>query len=74
MLFFFYFAFFFFSLDIHDSQDSRWERSILTPIYHFHPLQKHLDISQAIAAKSPPQNIASDQTGTENLWFLSASC
>ena len=72
MLFFLYCVFF--SLDIYDSQDSRRERPILTPVYHFHPLHKRLEISQAIAAKSSPLTIASDQTGTENLWFLSASC
>ena len=26
----------------------------LTPLYHFHPLHRHLDISQAITAESSP--------------------
>ena len=46
----------------------------LTPHYHFHPLHKHLDITQAIAAGSSPLHIASRRTRrTGNLWFSSAS-
>ena len=41
--------------------------------YHFHPLHRHLNISWAITAKSLPLHIASGQTRTRNLWFLSAS-
>ena len=45
----------------------------LTPHYHFHPLHKHLDISQAINAVSSSLHIASSRTRTRNLWFPSAS-
>ena len=45
----------------------------LTPHYHFHPLQRHLDISRAITAERSPRHIASSRTQTGNLWFLSAS-
>ena len=41
----------------------------LTTHYLFHPLHRHLDISQAITAESSPLHIASRQTRTENLWF-----
>ena len=40
----------------------------LTPHYHFHPLHRHLDISQAITAESSPMHIASSRTRTGNLW------
>ena len=45
----------------------------LTRHYHFHPLQRYLDISRAITGESTTQHIASSLTGTEN-WFPSASC
>ena len=45
----------------------------LTPHYHFHPLNRYLDISRAITAESSPLHIASSQTRTGNLWFPSAS-
>ena len=45
---------------IHDLQDSRRRGRIsLTPLYHFHPLHRHLDISWAITAESSPLNILS---------------
>ena len=40
---------------------------------HFHPLHRHLDISQAIIADSSPLQIASSRTQTGNLWLSSAS-
>ena len=40
------------------------EGIFLTPHYHFHPLQRHLDISREITAESSPLNIASDRTRT----------
>ena len=46
---------------------------LLTPVYHFHPLHRHLDISRAIAAESSPLHIAGSRTRTRNLWFPSAS-
>ena len=45
----------------------------LTPQYHFHPLYRHLYISQAITAESSPLHIPSSRTRTGNLWFPSAS-
>ena len=45
----------------------------LTPHYYFHPLHRHLDISQAITAESSPLHIGNSRTQTENLWFPSAS-
>ena len=45
----------------------------LTCHYHFHPLQRYLDISRAITGESTTQDIASSLTGTEN-WFPSVSC
>ena len=70
IFFYFAFLFLFFSLDIQYSHDSRRERPVLISFYH----STHFTNAQATAAKSSPQNIASDQTETENLWFLSASC
>ena len=35
---------------IHDSQDSR--TTYLTPLYHFHPLCRHLDIGRAITEQN----------------------
>ena len=34
----------------------------LTPLYHFHPLHRHIDISQMTTAESPPLHIASSWT------------
>ena len=34
----------------------------LTPLYHFHPLHRHLDISRAITAESSPLHIAGSRT------------
>ena len=45
----------------------------LTPLYHFYPLHRHLDISRAIITGSSPLLIAGGQTRTENLWFPRAS-
>ena len=60
-------------MNIHYSQDSRGrgEGISLTPLYHFHPHHRHLDINQAITAESSPLHIASSQTQTRNLWFPS---
>ena len=57
----------------------QWEFQIcisvlLTPLYHFNPLQGHLNICRAITAESSPLHIASSRTRTGNLWFWSASC
>ena len=45
----------------------------LTPLYHFHPLHRHLDISRAVTAEGSPLHIASSRTGARNLRFSSAS-
>ena len=70
-------AFFFLSgfsfTSIHDSQDCRGSGGYLSPLCHFHPLHRHLDISQGIAAESSPLGIASSRTRTRNLRFPSAS-
>ena len=54
-------------------QQGKGEGIYLTPLYHFHPLHGHLDISRAITAESSPLHIAGSQTRTGNLWFPSAS-
>ena len=52
----------------------KWGGGIsLTLHYHFHPLQRHLNISRANTAESSPLHIASSRTRTGNLWFPSAS-
>ena len=87
IFFFFYFILFFsfiiflFSVRVFFNDDSRIKGLqgkgrggiSLTPHYHFHPLQRHLDISRAITAESSPLHIASSRTRTGNLWFPSAS-
>ena len=50
------------------------ERISSTPHYHFHPLQRHLDISHAITAESSPLHISSSRTRTGNLWLSSENC
>ena len=45
------------------------EALYLTPLYHFYLLDRHLDISQAIAAKSSPLQIASRDSDREVLVF-----
>ena len=47
------------------------EGTSLTPHYYFHPLHRHLDISQAITIESSPLHIAISRTRTGNLWFPS---
>ena len=71
---------FFFSMWVFFHEHSRFtgqhgkgEGIYLTPLYHFHPLPRHLDISQAITAESSPLHIASSRTRTGNLWLPSAS-
>ena len=54
-------------------QQGKGEGIYLTPLYHFHPLHRHLYISQAIAAESSPLHIASSRAQTGNHWFRSAS-
>ena len=54
-------------------QQGKGEAISLTPLYHFHPLHRHLDISRAITTEGSPLHIASRRTRTGNLWFPSAS-
>ena len=54
-------------------QQGRGEVISLTPLYHFHLLHRHLDISWVITAESSPLHIARSHTQTGNLWFPSAS-
>ena len=54
-------------------QQGKGEGIYLTPLYHFHPLHRHLAISRAITAESSPLHIAGSRTRTGNLWFPSAS-
>ena len=53
-------------------QQGKGEAISLSPLYHFHPLYRHLDIGWAITAESSPLHITSSRTRTENLWFPSA--
>ena len=41
----------------------------LSPLYHFHPLHRHLHISKVMAAESSPLRIAGSWTQSRNLWF-----
>ena len=43
-------------------QQGKGEGISLTPLYHFHPLHRHLDISRAITALSSPLHIAGSRT------------
>ena len=61
----------FFSIRIR--QQGKRETISLTPLYHFHPLHRHLDISRTITAESSPLHVASSRTRTRNHWFPSTS-
>ena len=56
---------------IHESQDLQGigEGISLTPLYHFHPLYRHRDISRAITARSSPLHIGSSRTRTGTFGF-----
>ena len=45
----------------------------ITPLNHFYPLYRHLEISRAITADSSPLDIASNLTRTGNPLLPSAS-
>ena len=77
-LFFFFsffsiWVFFFHKHSRFTGQQGKGEGIYLTPVYHFHPLHRHLDISQAVTAESSPLHIASSRTRTWNLRFSSTS-
>ena len=42
----------------------------LTPLYHFQPLHRHLDISRVITAEVSPLHIASSRSRTRNLFLV----
>ena len=61
-------------MNIHDHRTAGEGRGYsLSPLYHFHPLRRHLDISQAITAESSPLHIASSGTRARSIWFPRAS-
>ena len=75
-----FFLYLFFSIWVFFREHSRFtglqgkgEGISLTPHYHFHLLQGHLDVSMTIPAGSSHLRIASSRTRTGNLWFLNAS-
>ena len=49
-------------------------RSVLTLLYHFITITTTFTLAQMITAEISPLRIASDWTGTGNLYFPSASC
>ena len=71
--FFFSIGVFFHEHSRSTGQQGKGEGIYLTPLYHFHPLHRHLDIGRAITAGSSPLRIAGSRTRTWNLWFPSAS-
>ena len=52
--FFFSIWVFFYEHSRFTGQQGKGEGIYLTPLYHFHPLHRHLDISRAIIAESSP--------------------
>ena len=63
------FVVFFFSVFFHEhsrftTEQGKGESISLTPLYHFHPPHRHIDISQGITAESSPLHIASNRTWT----------
>ena len=50
-------------------EQKKGKRISLTPHYHLHPLNRHLDINPAITVESLPLHIASSQTQTGNLIY-----
>ena len=80
MGFTFNFPFKFFSIWVFFHDDSRFrgqqgkgKAMSLTPLYHFHPLHRHLDISREVTTKISLQHIGSSRTWTGHLWLQSAS-
>ena len=55
-------------------QQGKGKGIYLTPLNHFHPLHRHLDISRVITAGSSPLHISSSKTRTRNLLSPIASC
>ena len=65
-----FFCFFFFSQPFTNHKTAGEEGEYF---FRFHLLDRHSDISQRFSVESSPLRIASSQTRSENLWFLSAS-
>ena len=61
IVFFFLSGFFF--KNVHEPQDSKSRETafFLTPHYHFHPLHRHLDMSQEVTAESSPLHMGSSR-------------
>ena len=66
--FFFSIWFFFHEHSRFRGQQGKGEGIYLTPLYHFPPLHRHLDISRATTAESSRLHIAGGWTRTGNLW------
>ena len=75
--FFFFFRlsvfFFFHEHSRFTAQQGKGEGIYSTPLYHFHPLHRYLDISREVTAESSHLHIASSRTRTRILQFSSAS-
>ena len=54
-------------------QQGKWKAISLTPLYLFHMLPRHLNISRMITAESSPLHIASSWIQSRDFCFLSAS-
>ena len=71
--FYFLSGFFFHEHSRFIGQQGKGKTLYLSPLCHFHPPLRHLDISQAITAESSPLHIVSSRTRTGNPWFPNAS-
>ena len=72
VIFFFYLSFLSQTFTIHRTA-GEGEGICLTPLYHFHPLHRHLDIRRAISIESSHLQIGSSRTRIRNLSFSNAS-
>ena len=69
LFFFFFYQGFFSRTSWFTGEEGKGEAISLTPLYHFHPLHRHLGVSQVIAAEISPLRIAGSRTQTGKLWF-----
>ena len=60
--FFFFLGFLSPTFTIHRTAGEEGEGIYLTPLYHFHPIHRHIDISRAITAESSTLHIAGSRT------------
>ena len=70
---FFFYPVFFHKHSQSTGQQGKGEAISLSPLYHYHPLHKHLDISRTITAERSPLHIASSWARTGNLWLPSTN-